>query len=186
MNRVLVVVLGLALVGLGAFGWAASTGRPLPTADLFPDPSPLPLDVLDAPEAVAGTPQALACPPEACADGEPDVESPVFALTPAALFTLARSTFTAQPLVTVLDEDQAAGRLDLVQRTPILGFPEVIRVQVVPVEPAIAGEASGETQASGASVFLLSRSREGAWDLGDNGARVRLWLGALERASRSQ
>ncbi|WP_041795916.1 DUF1499 domain-containing protein [Pararhodospirillum photometricum] len=171
MNRILPLLVSVAVLALAAFGWAAWSGQPLPTAALYPDPPPLVLAPGVPPDRGDG-PAALACPPGLCAGVTVDVESPVLPVAPDALFATVRALVVAQPLVRVVAEDAAAGRLDVVQRTPILGFPESVALRVVAV-----GEGAS-------SVILLSRSRPGAWDLGDNAARVRTWIAALERASR--
>lgn len=172
MTLVLYFLLSLALIALAGFGWAAYTGRPLPTQALFAEHA-APVVDFAALEPAETPNRFLACPVEVCPKATPDLEPPVFAHPPEALFALVQEVVTAQPHLSILTDDAASRRLDVVQRTPVLGFPDTVSLQVLP-----AGE-------GGATLAILSRSRYGTWDFGKNGARVKTWLAAIERAARS-
>jgi uncharacterized protein (DUF1499 family) len=74
----------------------------------------------------------------------------------------------AEPRTRLLAGDEADGWMTFVQRSRIIGYPDVISVRVT----AVAG---------GTAVTILSRSRFGGYDWGVNRARVERWLAVLSQ-----
>ena len=70
--------------------------------------------------------------------------------------------------MTLLEEPNRR-RMVLVQHSAVLGFPDVITVEFVPVGP------------DRSSVALYSRARYGKLDFGVNRKRVERWISRLEQ-----
>ena len=83
----------------------------------------------------------------------------------AAFFEVA----SAERRVALIADEPAANRYRFIQKTAVLKFVDEITVEFVE-----AGEGAS-------SLFLLSRSRAGWWDLGVNRRRIGRWLRALDR-----
>lgn len=173
-NRLLGILLTLALLAMGAFAWSVWSDQPLPTSALFAPPAaPGPGDPVWN-NVTPGWHAALVCPRNTCDHrGEGALESPVFDLSPQALYALARAYILSQPRVVDLRDDPGGLRLDVVQRSAILGIPETVSLKV---------ESDGGERRS--TLVLVSRSRPQAWEPGGNKARVATWLGGIERAAR--
>lgn len=111
------------------------------------------------------------CPPgealPACRGTAPVFPVPLARLR-AAFFEVA----SEEPRVALVADAPAENRYAFIQKTRLLKFVDEIDVAFVAV---------GE---GGSSLFLLSRSRSGWWDLGVNRRRVARWLQALERKLR--
>ncbi|WP_371154669.1 DUF1499 domain-containing protein [Jannaschia sp. 2305UL9-9] len=88
------------------------------------------------------------------------VQSP---LSPEALTTLLTEDLEAQPRTTQLAATPDEGIYTYVQRTRMMGYPDVINLRVQPTP-------------EGSSLTLWSRSRYGQSDLGVNRARVEALL----------
>ena len=99
----------------------------------------------------------------------PDVVTPVYDVAPATLYAAVRTVASQQkrvfPLVAYDDRLQA----HFVARSALLGFPDLIAVQVLPA--ATPGQAL---------LVIYSRSVYGHSDLGVNRKRVDAWLAALD------
>lgn len=173
-NRLLGVLLTLAVLALGAFAYSVWSGQPLPTSALFDAPdAPDPDDRLWG-DVRPGWHAALACPVGACGKGDGVIESPVFDLPARALYDLVRTYVLSQPHVVEVRDDPQGLRLDVVQRSAILGIPEMASLKI-----------EADVGRGGSSLRLLSRSRFGAWGPGGNKARVSTWIGGIERAVRA-
>ena len=109
---------------------------------------------------------ALICPPGFCAGAAPDAPAPVFKLSPDALDARLAAMARADANVGELP-DSAPMHRRFVQRTSLLGYPDLIDALVLP---------SG---ANGATLALYSRSLVGRKDFGVNRARLARWLAAL-------
>ena len=112
---------------------------------------------------------ALICPPGFCGSATSDAQAPVFRLSPDALDARLAAMARADAKVEELP-DSAPLHRRFVQRTSLLGYPDLIDAVVLPSGP------------DGATLALYSRSLVGRKDFGVNGARVRLWLAALNAA----
>lgn len=174
-NRLLALVLAVALAALASFGYAVWSGEPLPTRALFDEPTAPDAGDLLWWDVEPGSHGALACPPDYCGTDTDTkiIESPVFELNPGVLYALMRSVVSEQPHVRILRDDRVNFRLDVSQRSPILGIPESASLQVI-----------SDDETGAVSVMMVSRSRPGAWEPGGNKSRVLTWLGALERTVR--
>ena len=90
--------------------------------------------------------------------------------TAKELYPIIDKAIRAEGLVTPIAKDEATLRLEYVQRTPLLRFPDIITVQAVDLP---GGKAS--------SLAMHSYSIYGAGDLGTNKARVKTFLAAIEK-----
>jgi uncharacterized protein (DUF1499 family) len=97
-------------------------------------------------------------------------EPPVFHIAYEELKQIVKDTIMKQPRVTFLREDIESDRLLFIQRTPILRFPDVITIQIIPV-------GSDKT-----TIAAYSTSVYGYSDLGVNKARLTTWLAEIINA----
>ena len=98
---------------------------------------------------------------------KPDIVTRPYDIPAPALYAAVIAVAEAQPrtfLLTRYDDKQQA---HFVTRTMILGFPDLIAVQVVPDGP------------SQSQLVLWSRSIYGTYDFGVNRKRLQRWLAAL-------
>lgn len=125
-----------------------------------------------APAALAGPLPAnawLACPPGRCrAAGA--AAGPVFAVAADRLYRALRAVIAAQPRTVIVREDPGRRRLVAIQRSPGLGFPDIVIAESFDLGSGRAGPA------------LYSRARYGRWDFGVNRRRVETWLTEVRRA----
>lgn len=114
--------------------------------------------------------QVLVCPQDFCKVEAPDIVSPVYSVSAEVLEEKVGIALRGQPRTVQVGDDRARHQIVLVQRTEIVGFPDTIFVQFIPL-------------ADGRSTFALySRSNYGIRDRGVNAARVDLWMKAIETA----
>lgn len=117
-----------------------------------------------------GKPNRFLLTPASYANPHADGVSPVFAVDPDRLFSVASAVIAAQPRTTIRVSDPGLRRAVAVQRSAVFGFADDVDVAV---------EAAGPGQSS---LALFSRSRLGYWDLGVNRRRVLDWLTLIEAA----
>ena len=96
-----------------------------------------------------------------------------FDVTPDELFKISKRAILRQDLVTLVAQDDATLRLEVVQRTPLLRFPDVITVQ-----PVSVGQGKS-------SIAMHSYSIYGAGDLGTNKKRVLSFIEAIKSEASS-
>lgn len=108
----------------------------------------------------------LACPVERCGT-VPDGDGLRFAVPADTVYAAAREVLAREPRTTIVGEQPAELRLVLVQRSPLLRFPDVVAVQTF-ARPE-----------GGTDLAMYSRSVYGRWDWGVNGRRVLRWLGLI-------
>lgn len=107
---------------------------------------------------------ALACPPRMCS-AKADIDPPVFGLTAAELRAAFTKVIAAEPNVEVIS---VAGSQDIyIQRSRVLGFPDVVFVSCI------------DLPGGRSSLAIYSRSVFGRSDLSVNRARVERWLTRL-------
>jgi len=109
----------------------------------------------------------LVCPKDRCAAAA-DEEGPVYAVPPAQLFERARTLLAAEPRTELVQDQPAALRLVLVQRSFFFRFPDTITVQVFPLPDG------------NATLAVYSQSNYGHGDFGVNKGRVRAWIGLID------
>ncbi|MCX7890613.1 MAG: DUF1499 domain-containing protein, partial [Rhodobacteraceae bacterium] len=95
-----------------------------------------------------------------------DASAPVYAASPGKLLDRLVAAALAEPRTAVIGGDPAAGRVTLVQRSRLMGYPDVIAIRALPAQ-------------GGATVAILSQSRFGGYDWGVNRARVERWMAAV-------
>ncbi|MEM9061576.1 MAG: DUF1499 domain-containing protein [Pseudomonadota bacterium] len=120
---------------------------------------------------------ALGAPAEIDTTTEPTHEVPIFATGPEELLGYLDSVALADDRVEAV---RPAWTTNLrarayVQRSPTLGFPDVISVEAVDLGTGDAGQRS--------SFVIYSRSVYGYSDLGVNGARLDRWLKQLAESA---
>jgi uncharacterized protein (DUF1499 family) len=108
---------------------------------------------------------ALACPPDYCAAAA--APSLVFALPVERLTDAWRRMLAAEPQVFPVASDPQAQRFTVIQRTPLLHFPDIVTVEFVALGP------------DRSSLAVCSRARYGRGDFGANRKRVMRWLSRL-------
>jgi uncharacterized protein (DUF1499 family) len=113
--------------------------------------------------------QFLVCPQTLCGKAA-DARAGVYSLTAGGLRDRLLALFADEPQLDILREDTANNQFDLVQRSPIMRFPDVITVRIIPLGPAHS------------TLAIYSRSIYGYSDLGVNRARVTRWLERLAPA----
>lgn len=97
-----------------------------------------------------------------------DEDGPVFDLPPEKLLVAALKVASQQANTSPADAGQALGQLVFIQRTAVLGFPDVVRVQAI----AMPGGKS--------ALALYSRSVYGHYDFGANRRRAQVWMSAIK------
>lgn len=105
----------------------------------------------------------LVCP-EGYSSAQPDAVAPIY---PVSVTDLEKSWIDGlanAPRTEQLNADPEGHRYLYVQRTPTIGFPDLIRIDFLPAEP------------TGSTLCIYSRSIYGHSDMGTNKARVEEWL----------
>lgn len=131
-----------------------------PLAALFPVRT-LPDTELSSVDVTGSRNRYLVCPPEYCASA-PHARSPEFAVPAERLREVWKEVIGEEPRVVLLAE--RGERLDYMQRTPLLRFPDLVSVRFEPVSE------------SSSTVVVYSRSIYGVSDLGTNRRRVTDWV----------
>ena len=109
----------------------------------------------------------LICAKNLCAAAV-DEDGPVFDLPPEKLLVAAVKVASLQSNTSPADADPALGQLVFIQRTAVLQFPDIVRVQAI----AVPGGKS--------ALALYSRSVYGHYDFGANRRRARAWVEAIK------
>jgi uncharacterized protein (DUF1499 family) len=114
----------------------------------------------------------LLCPGGPAICSEPaDAVSPVFAMDVDKLRGHLLVMLATEKRLTLASEGEEGRRLVLIQRSPVLYFPDIITIELIPLE-------GGRS-----TLAILSRSRYGRYDFGVNAARVKAWMAKLEAAA---
>lgn len=109
----------------------------------------------------------IACPENYC-NITPNVVSPKFDMPVAQLKEKWLEMIASQPRITLLASNEA-NQFTYQQRTPILGFPDIINVKLISL---------GDGHAT---LAIMSQSKYGYSDLGVNQQRVTKWLNSLAK-----
>lgn len=118
-----------------------------------------------------GAPNTFLTAPEGlCAHAKPDVVAPVFEIAAAQLRQEFLSVALAEPRVSHTLADEKGLYDDLVVRSAVFGFPDLVSVQFLPLSNGTS------------TLALYSRAVHGLWDLGVNRARAQAWLARVGRA----
>ena len=117
-----------------------------------------------------GTPNHCLALPPGVGVVKPQVESPVFAVSPLRIATAWQSIVHRAPRTEIVDVSDDGLSIEAVQRSTLIGFIDRISARAVPLP--------GDR----ASLAVYSRSAVGYWDLGVNRRRVVTWLDALRQA----
>jgi uncharacterized protein (DUF1499 family) len=112
----------------------------------------------------------LLAPPGLCSAAKIDAPSPVFRVTPARLRQAFLQVALAKPRVSHVLKDDLGLYDNLVARSALFGFPDLIAARFVDVEGGCSGLA------------VYSRSVLGHSDLGVNRRRIMSWMQELQRS----
>ena len=110
----------------------------------------------------------LVCPAGQCA-AKADEDGPVVDLAPEKVLVAALKVASLERNVTPQEADAALGQLVFIQRTAVLQFPDVVRIQAI----ALPGGKTG--------VALYSHSVFGKYDFGANKTRAQRWMAGIRR-----
>lgn len=110
----------------------------------------------------------LVAPAGLCREATPHREAPVFDMERDALVTRVHTLLSREPQISVHASSEAGDRLALVQRTPIMRWPDYVDI-------AVLDAADG-----GSTLAVYSRSKFGYRDFGANRKRVEGWLSELQ------
>lgn len=114
--------------------------------------------------------QALALPPGFESAAKPHFTSPVYRTTPRLLLDAFERALSGEPRLYRLRSGYGGRQIELVQRSRLLRFQDLITVEFVPLDPVRA------------SLAIWSRARLGLYDFGVNHARLRRWFRLLSAA----
>ena len=110
----------------------------------------------------------LVCPAGQCA-AKADEDGPVVDLAPEKVLVAALKVASLERNVTAQEADTTLGQLVFIQRTAVLQFPDVVRIQAI----ALPGGKTG--------VALYSHSVFGKYDFGANKTRAERWMAGIRR-----
>ncbi|MCW5751971.1 MAG: DUF1499 domain-containing protein [Alphaproteobacteria bacterium] len=110
--------------------------------------------------------QYLVAPPGFTPNAKPHRDSPLFPCDAVTLAARIKAHALRQPRTSLRQESPDGLALELVQRSAVFRFPDLISVRAI--------DAPG-----GARVAIYSRARYGVRDFGVNRARIEGWLAAL-------
>lgn len=113
----------------------------------------------------------LACPAGYCSAAEA-VASPVFDMPWDRLRDYWLEMISGEARVVRADADLRARRYVYIQHSPVFRFPDIITVELVPLD------------LSRSSIAVYSRSRYGEYDFHKNRKRVEKWLYLLQKVAR--
>lgn len=102
-----------------------------------------------------------------------DLEAPEFGCSAAALADIWELVINDLPRTTEHARSPDGMQRTYVQRTALMGYPDVITLEFVAISDAQS------------SIAIYSRSQYGYSDMGANKRRVKAWLEALNQASQS-
>jgi uncharacterized protein (DUF1499 family) len=111
---------------------------------------------------------ALACPANLC-QAKSDLVPPVFAVDAKALQAAMAKVVASEPRTVLVEANGAELTERYIQRSALLRFPDTIVVRYI------------EQSQRRSTLALYSRSQLGHGDLGANLARLKRWLGKLEK-----
>lgn len=110
----------------------------------------------------------LICPPGQCGAGS-DEEGPVVDLSAEKVLVAALKVASLERNVAPQEADATIGQLMFIQRTAVLQFPDVVRIQAIQMPGGKIG------------IALYSHSIFGKYDFGANKTRAQRWMGAIKR-----
>ena len=110
----------------------------------------------------------LFCPAGQCA-AKADEDGPVVDQPAEKVLVAALKVASLERNVAPQEADAALGQLVFIQRTAVLQFPDVVRIQAI----ALPGGRTG--------IALYSQSIFGKYDFGANKTRARRWMAAIRR-----
>lgn len=115
-----------------------------------------------------GSPNTYLVCPTGLSDCGPDKTSPIFEQARDTVLSAWLEMIERQPRTIETNPSTDGYQRTFVQRTRLLGFPDVITVQFISISP------------ESSTLAIYSRSQYGHSDLGANKKRVMAWLSDLE------
>lgn len=113
--------------------------------------------------------QWLVAPEGATPAATPHAPAPVFAVPADRLAALVDQIALAEPKTERVELSADGLRADYVQRSALMGFPDLVAVQAIPLGPKRS------------TLAIYSRARYGIRDFGVNRRRVERWLAEIAR-----
>lgn len=104
----------------------------------------------------------------------PDLATQDYRVTPQAMFAAAQAAVLAQPRTVPHGEFPDALQAHFVVRSAVIGFPDLVVLQVLP------------SPGNSSQIVIWSRSVYGRYDFGVNRRRLIAWLSAIEAALPSR
>jgi hypothetical protein len=157
LGLVLAALIGAALLLVLAFN---TYGREQSWEALFGTPDLGPYDFA-LPSRTGKLNDTLACPPDDCVKGIPDIETRRYDVPPAALFAVVEKVVQTLPgKVRQVGANPVNTRLRAIVFSPALRMPSTLSVMVAPL------------RGGGSSLYIYSRSQIGYYDMGRNTANV--------------
>ncbi|MFZ4069370.1 MAG: DUF1499 domain-containing protein [Caulobacterales bacterium] len=109
----------------------------------------------------------LLAPAGLCRNTTPHGRAPVFKAPPVAVRDALLAVAAGEPRATVLERDDQGFAYELVQKSAVFKFPDLISVRLI-------------ADGAGAALAIYSRAKLGYRDFGVNRARVSRWVGAIQ------
>jgi uncharacterized protein (DUF1499 family) len=109
----------------------------------------------------------LLAPAGFCLNAEPHGPAPVFKAAPSAVRDALLAVAAGEPRTTVLERDDHAFAYELVQKSAVFKFPDLISVRLI-------------ADGAGTIMAIYSRAKLGHRDFGVNRARVTRWVDAIK------
>ena len=109
----------------------------------------------------------LMAPAGLCQQAQPHAESPVFKVPAAVLMQHLLDLVRSEDRVSITEVSENSLRAKFVARSRIFRFPDVIDVQILPLDDATS------------TLAVFARARYGVRDFGVNRARIEDWIARL-------
>ncbi|MCJ8323482.1 MAG: DUF1499 domain-containing protein [Rhizobiales bacterium] len=111
---------------------------------------------------------ALFCPQDYCTNAKKYKRTPVFSLSAVELKSNILKLILAEPLTIQVAQDDKKLEYRFVQYTPLMRFPDSIRLKIIPLKN------------NRSTLAIYSQSQMGNGDLGVNFKRLSRWLQSLQ------
>jgi len=111
--------------------------------------------------------QFLVCPDDLCSTARAHLKAPTFDIPADQLLAQFQSVALDQQDVKRIEYDTSDLKIDFVQRTKTMRYPDIVTVQAVPIDE------------NSSTLAIYSRSVFGHSDFGVNEKRIRHWLNEL-------
>lgn len=157
---ILILVLGLGALALIYTPYGNQALTSLLSVDEIPPTAFKTLTLASSPN------HYLVCPKGYCSSPI-NKEAPKFAIPVTELISRWGQMVTAQPRISHIKFSNNGRQVDLVQRTDLVRYPDIITARFIPIDDATS------------SIAIYSRSIYGKSDFGTNKSRIEAWITIL-------